>query len=183
MKKTAILLTILILISFSCNKKYRFYAFDIKESVTIEIPLDSSEDFETTVSIDLGIDKLLESKGTEAEMIEEISIEEVCLPSGDYTIFNDLVLFISTASTNETMLANNDSTDSVYDFNTGNYITKLAVSEDRMDDHVKVSKINIKTIAKLDTALIDDLYGDLPGDLFHFDITYNLRFRVQTYVK
>lgn len=183
MKKTAILLAFLVLLSFSCDKKYKFYAFDIKKTVSIEIPTESSEDFEITETIDLDIDNLFETNGTDAEMVEEISVEEVSLQSVDYLLFNDLKLFISAVNTNETMLANNDSINEVLDYTTGDYKTKLAVTEDRMDDFIKASNINIKTQAKLDTVMIEELSESLPDGIFIFTVTYNLRFRVQTYVK
>ena len=183
MKKTAILLAFLVLLSFSCDKKYRFYAFDVEGTIEYSIPGNSNEDFETTGEIDLYIEKIFEQEGTEADMVEKITIEEVSFASKQYPLFNELKVYISTAKTNETILANNDSINNVFDFITGDYKTKLAVSEEQMDDHVKASILNIKTKAKLDTVAIEAALNGIPDSLVVFPITYNLRFRVQTYVK
>ncbi|MCD4792067.1 MAG: hypothetical protein K8R54_02450 [Bacteroidales bacterium] len=179
MKKTAILLAFLILISFSCNKKYRFYAFDIKETIEYQIPGNSSENFNIINELELNIERIFEQEGTEADMVEEISVEEVSFAIGQYQLFNDLKVYISTAKTDETLLASNDSAGVDYSGD----LVKLAVTENLIDDHIKASLVNIKTQAILDTVAIENALLGLPDSMVAFPITYNLRFRVQTYVK
>ena len=177
MKKTAILLTFLILISFSCNKKYRFYAFDIKGTIEYQIPGNSSSNFNMINELELDIERIFEQEGTEADMVEKITVEEVSFAGVQYSLFYYLRVYISSAKTDEVLLASNDSIDYSGD------LVKLAVTENLMDDHIKASLVTIKTQAILDTIAIENALLGFPDSLVFFPITYNLRFRVQTYVK
>ena len=177
MKKTAILLVFLILISFSCNKKYRFYAFYIEKQVEFTIPHGTVG---STV-IDFDNQELLtnsaavfEEKFSDPDLIEEITIESAYLDSSKYRNFNDLDIFISAEGQDEVLLANNDSTNIFFRVSGLQYLeyVELKSTPDQLDEYIKSDKITVRTTGEL----IEETTKDI-------GITVHLRFLVKTYVK
>jgi len=172
MKKTAILLSVLIIIlTISCKKEYRFYGFDVKKTITLEIPAQTQE-FDIESSVELYIEKLFEDKGTSADLVEEITIEDVIIEGKDYDIIDTIALYISAEGLSKIPLA--DSHDAEIDNNIFDetYEAKLKVTDEKMDDYVKASSIKINSVGKL-------IFPAAQNET----IEINLRFRVLTYVK
>jgi len=161
MKKTILLLSLLVVLSFSCDKKYKFYAFYIEKTVDVEFPAGSAGDFDTIQEVNLYIDNILEKEGTDIDLIEEITIEEINLANANFNKFNNLDLFISTESLTEIQLASSEI------INVRDNSVLLNVTEEKMDDYVKASIFNIKTVGQLSTS-----YAQA------FTVPINLRFLI-----
>ncbi len=177
MKKTAILLVFLILISFSCNKKYKFYAFYIEKKVEFTIPHGTAG----SSVMDFDIQELLtnsaavfEDKSTSSDLIYEITIESAYLDSSIYSNFNDLDIYITTEGQNEVLLANNDETNIFYRVSGTQYLeyVELKATTDLLDEYIKSDKITVRTTGELFEEIVKDI-----------GITIHLRFLVKTYVK
>ncbi len=165
MKKTAILLSLLVMISLSCDKSYKFYAFYIEK--TVEVELNGSEiNFETTQDVNVSIDNILEAHDTKADLVEEITIEEISMTEANFDMFNDFELFINAEGLTETLIASSDSADVYYDG------VLLKVSEDKLDDYIIAPIFNMKTLGQLTTSHSQPII-----------VKFNLRFLVKTYVK
>ncbi|MCF6364873.1 MAG: hypothetical protein L3J35_01595 [Bacteroidales bacterium] len=166
MKKTAILLSLLITLSFSCDKRYKFYAFYIEKTVDVEFAAGTVGDFDLTQSVEIYIDNLLTKEGTEAELIEEVTIEEASLSENNFNRFNSLELFISADGLTEIPLAKSDTTNL--------YESKVLLngSKEKMDEYIKASTFSIKTTGQLSSS-----------EAQTFKIPVYLRFLVKTYVK
>ncbi len=169
MKKTAIIVLILMMIiSFSCKKEYKFYSFYITKSIEFSIPIDATSNFEDIQTVNLKIDKKFETENTKESLVEEITIEEVTIDGGSYSYFrdNDFKVFISSENTSKELLASNEGI--AYSSGTA----KLKVSENSMKEHVKASTISIITNGTLNNSPESSVKA-----------IYNIRFRVKTYVK
>jgi len=162
MKKAVILLTVLIFISFSCKKEYKFYAFYMNKTVEITYPVSESTGFDISSEIvDIYSERIFETEGTTAELVEEITLEEADIVSATDYKFNSLELLISAEGVIEQSLAKT---------NEGEYI--LIPSTEKMDDFIKASKFTIRTVGEYDGNQTDAN-----------KVTYNLRFLVKAYVK
>ncbi len=166
MKKIAILLSLLVMVSLSCDKSYKFYAFYIEKTVDVQFESGSFGDFEITQDVNVAIERVLEDHDTDADLIEEITIEEISLREVLFDDFNELNLFISAEGITETSLATSDTTVTSFD------VTSLNVSTEIMDDYVKSPTFSLRTSAQLSSS-------HSPA----FAVPLNLRFLVKTYVK
>ena len=177
MKKTAILLALLIIFSFSCNKKYKFYAFYIEKDVEFTIPAGT----EGLTEIELDNQQILTKsadifaeKFTSADLVEEITIESVYVDSSSYSNINDLDIYISAQGEDEILLANNDSTNIFYRISGLQFLEyiELKSTTDQLDEYIKSDKITVITKGTL-----------FQGITQKKDITLHMRFLVKTYVK
>ena len=166
MKKSAILLSLLVMFSLSCDKSYKFYAFYIEKTVEVQFESGSVGDFEITQDVNLAIDMVMEANNSDADLIEEITIEEISLREALFNDFNELNLFISAEGITETSLATSDTTATSFDE------TSLNVSMEKMDDYVKSPAFSLRTTGQLSSAHSQEL-----------EVPLNLRFLVKTYVK
>ncbi len=166
MKKTTILLSLLVMFSLSCDKSYKFYAFYIEKTIEVQFESGSVGDFEVTQEVNLAIDMVLEAYDTDADLVEEITIEEISLREVLFDDFNELNLFISAEGVSETSLATSDTTVTSFD------VTSLNVSKEKMDDYVKSPAFSLRTIGQLSSSHSQA-----------FAVPLNLRFLVKTYVK
>jgi len=170
MKKAAIILTALIFISFSCKKEYKFYAFYMTKTVEVTYPGNENDEFEVSSSVvDIYSERVFEEEGTTADLIEEITIEEVQLASSNLSNFNNLELQILSEGLNEVDMANAET----LTFQNDGESVLLSVSTEKMDDFIKASKFTIKTTG--------EYVGTTPTQ--GLKVVYNLRFLVKTYVK
>ena len=171
MKKTALLLSAIIALTFfSCKKEYRFYGFDIEETISVNIPKDSIN-FNTEESIDIYFDNILEEKGSSAELVESISFEDITLSEGDYLKINEAEFHISAEGMDKLLVAaESDSTFQTFGY-TG-FVYKIPGINEHVTDYVKKSKINFFVEGDLLTAQEDDI-----------SLEFTFRFRVFTYVK
>jgi hypothetical protein len=171
MKKVVFGLTLLIIVISSCTKKYRFYGFDVKETILQDIPIDVFI-IDSVYTFDLKIDDVLHAHDTELGLVDKIIIEEVLVDGVGYNKFSELKFYISNDTLQWVVLARNDTVDYIYNEVTGDYTVSLNETEALMDTYVKESKINIRVIGELPTPL------HLPSSA-----TITIRFRVFAYVK
>jgi hypothetical protein len=161
---------LLAILSVSCNKKYKFYGFDITKDIAISVPVDVFE-IDSVYAIDLFIDNVFATHDTKSELVEEITIEDVSVNAPGYNHFSELDFYISTDNQQEVLLAQNDTVDYFYNYATQSTMVKLNETEALMDDYVKESKIYIRVSGELPTAL------NIPSSA-----SVNFRFRVLTYI-
>jgi hypothetical protein len=170
MKKVLFVFALLALLSISCNKKYKFYGFDITKDISVSVPVDVFE-VDSVYTFDLFIDNVFETHDTKSELVEQITIEDVSINAVGYNHFSDLKFYISTDTQQEVLLAKNDTIDYYFDYATQTTKVKLNQTEALMDSYVKESKIYIRVSGKLPTALN-----------IASSASVNLRFRVLTYI-
>ena len=170
MKKVLFVFALLAVVSISCNKKYKFYGFDVTKDINIPVPIDVFE-VDSVYAIDLFIENVFATHDTKSELVEQITIEDVSVNAVGYNHFSDLKFYISNDTQQEILLAKNDTIDYYFDYFTQTSKVKLNQTEALMDSYVKESKIYIRVSGELPTAL------NLPSSA-----TVNLRFRVLTYI-
>jgi hypothetical protein len=171
MKKGVFGLVILILICASCTKKFRFYGFDIKESIVLPIPIDSFH-IDSVYTFKFNIDEVLAAHDTESGLVDSIMIEEVAVDGFGYNKFHELKMYISTETQPQVVLCRNDTVEYIYDEQTGDYTVSLNETDAPMDKYVKESETKIRVIGKLPTPL------HIPSQA-----TITFRFRVYAYIK
>jgi|GEM_PF-2628586 hypothetical protein len=165
MKKTAILLSLLTVLLFSCKKEYKFFAFYINEIVSVNFPANSVAGFEILTDIAIGIDKILQENNTEKDLIQEITIEEINLSAADFSRFNSVDLSILTDNLAEETIAKSDTTEGV---------EPVSLNE----TNVPITDFITAPVFKLKTK------GVLSGSYAQeFKINFNIRFLVKSYVK
>lgn len=166
MKKTIILLVLFLsMISLSCDKEYKFFGFDIEETINLEFDAGINENIQDH-ELELYFNKLIDEYNSSSEKVEEITIESVIINTDDPYNINSLTMMIGAEGENQAILANTDSVD------IGSSYLKLAVSDEPMDKYIKKSTITINTIGTLYNAPEEKL-----------NLPVKLRFRVLTYVK
>ncbi len=171
MKRTFIVFALFFILFGSCNKKFKFYGFDIEKSLIFQVPVGVNE-MDTAQSIDLYIDNVFETHDTEADLFEKITIEEVIVDGVGYNNFSDLTFYISANNESEIVLSKNDSIEYEYDLYTGAYGVNQNETNATMNNYIKSSNIDIR------------IEGVIPDPLtIASSATVNLRFRVLTFIK
>jgi len=170
MKKVLFVFALLALLSGSCNKKYKYYGFDITKDISVSVPVDVFE-IDSVYTFDLFIDNVFVTHDTKSELVEQITIEDVSLNAVGYNHFSELEFYISTDTQQEVLLASNDTVDYYFNDVTQTTMVKLNQTDALMDSYVKESKIYIRVSGELPSAL------NIPSSAY-----VNIRFRVLTYI-
>lgn len=171
MKKAALLFMVIItVLSISCNKEYKFYGFDIEKPVTVQIPA-NTRDFNNEQTIDIKYEDILTEQGTTADLVQEITLEDITINENNYLKLDTVVFSISAEGKDKIFVAT-DSDSTYMTFNTAGFVYKIPAINKSVKEYVEKSKLNFF----IDGSL-------LASETSAVNLNFIFRFRILTYVK